>query len=217
MCAVFVVLLGTIASNNYNTSSQYPATAESTGERVASVKELLPVSSKQLTVPYVEQGNTNWCFEASLSMVLRYYGIDVTAASIAADIGESEDDGISFLDMFLGPVDSYLLRWPEFQAQHRLGNWGFARYADTIHKGIPVVVSTFGFPGHTLVVVGYSEESEGRYLYVHDPSGFYSKLRWGDNGVRYVKVNWSLFSQSNWTQLTLSPVHSPRQNSTNHE
>jgi uncharacterized protein YvpB len=210
-----VVLLAASASNNLSTSSQNSGNTESTKETDASIKELLTVSSKRLTVPYVEQGNTNWCFEASLSMVLQYYGKEVTVADIAASLGEQKSDSISFLDMFLGLVDSYLSRWPEFLVRHHLWNWDFAHYVDVIDEGIPIVVSTFGFPGHTLVVVGYSEEADGQYLYVNDPSGYFSKLRWGKKTVRNVKVDWSIFSRSNWTHLVLQPVDLADRNSTN--
>ena len=214
-CVVLAVLLVAFASNNLSTSSQNSETTELTKETDIPVKELLPVSSKRLTVPYVEQGDTSWCFEASLCMVLQYHGKEITAADIAASLGEQKSDSISFLDMFLGLVDSYLSGWPELSAQHYLGNWDFTHYVDIIDEGIPIVVSTFGFPGHTLVVVGYSKETDGQYLYVNDPSGYFSKLRWGKKSVRNVKISWPLFSRSNWTHLVLRSFDLTDRNSAN--
>ena len=67
----------------------------------------------------------------------------------------------------------------------------------------PVIVSTFGLPGHTLVVVGYSIGLEERYLYVHDPSGYFSRHAWGSNRVKFAKIKWSVFSRYDWARIVI--------------
>jgi ABC-type bacteriocin/lantibiotic exporter with double-glycine peptidase domain len=165
------------------------------------------LTAEQLGVPYIEQGNTNWCFETSLSMVAQYYGKHLSPADIAKGLGARPKDGLNFFDMFFGRVDSYLAKWSGFSFEHHIGSWNFCQYVNMIDKNTPVIVSTFSLPGHTIVVVGYADGPEGQYLYVHDPSGYLSRCAWQTNAVKYTKVSWSVFSKSHWTELVLTPAN----------
>jgi hypothetical protein len=204
--AALITTLIILTFNQFTTSSQNLNATVLPAERTASAARQWYIEARELDVPYVNQGETNWCFQASLSMVLQYHGKVVFPSDIAESLGRGRDESLSFLDMFLGPVDSYLATWPDLSAGHHLLNWNFGQFVESIDKEVPVVVSTFGLPGHTIVVVGYSEEPGGQYLYVHDPSGFLSQLRWGGDSLMFAKVSWSVFSRHKWTQLVVQPV-----------
>jgi hypothetical protein len=160
--------------------------------------------SKQLVVPFEDQGQTRWCFEASLSMVLQYFGKQVSPGDVAEGLGVGPDGSTSFLQIFGSSVRSYISRWPDLSTYRHLGNWDFARYVDLIDAGSPVVVSTFGMPGHTVVVTGYSEANDEKYLYINDPSGFYTKMAWGTGMTSQARVNWSQFSRNLWFELVVA-------------
>ena len=110
---------------------------------------------------------------------------------------------MSFFDIFFGPVNSYLSEWPEFSVKHYLTPLDFSEYAALIDSGTPVIVSSFGFPGHTLIVEGYSSDAEGNYIYVHDPSGYFSKFVWGTGRTQFARVEWAVFSKVRWTELVI--------------
>lgn len=168
-----LIILTTFTAQTIMTTSQ-PTNYFDSGRILAVENQLLP-PTEQLDVPYFEQGNTNWCFETSLSMVIQYYGTRVLPADIASGLSAGPNDGVDIFDMFLGQVDSYLSELPEFSFQHHIEKWDFSKYAQMIDDKTPVIVSTFGIPGHTMVVVGYLDEADGRFLLVHDPSGFLSR------------------------------------------
>lgn len=204
MLSLAVALLTAVLFFDLVTTSQHTDFVMSKNDISVKDSALAPV--RLLYVPYVEQGATNWCFEAALSMVLQYYGEIVGPSHIAKDLGAGPDDSVSFLDMFFGPVDSYLSKRPELSFRHDVRIWDFPQYANLVDSGQPLIVSTFGFKGHTVVVVGYSEHGE-RYVYVHDPSGYYSKLAWDTNKTEFARVPWLVFSKSYWTKLIITPVN----------
>jgi hypothetical protein len=194
-----------VVSSNLTTTHQYTDKAPS--EDSATIEDIVFPQDQNLAVPYVPQGTTRWCFETALSMVMRYYGETVSPSDIAEGLGAGPNESVSILDMFLGSVDSFLATWPQFSVQRESGDWGFPQYAEEIDTGTPIIVSTFGLEGHTVVVVGYSREPEGYYIHVHDPSGYYSKLAWGTNRNVFARVKWSVFSKNHWTQTILTPIH----------
>lgn len=179
--------------------------ATSIGAWRGAVEQSTVESSKLLDVPYISQGHSHRCFEASLDMVLRYWGKDVSLQDIGKASGHGSNAGDSFFDLFLGWVGPYLSRWHDLDCNHDILAWDFSRYRAEIDRGMPVIATTFGLPGHTIVVVGYSVEAGHRFLYVHDPSGYLTNLKWRTGAVKYARVPWSQFAGFYWTELAIGP------------
>ncbi len=172
------------------------------GVQNGSVSATANPNSRVLPVPYLSQGNTHWCFVTSLSMVLSYDGDKVSPSTIASAMHQGSGTGSSVLDLLAPALGSYVSKFPDLSVRRDLlRNWTFADYKyaiDTLSS--PVIVSSFGFPGHTVVVVGYSVENGKRYVYVNDPSGYLTKIQWKTNGVSYAKVPWEQLSAFSWTR-----------------
>jgi hypothetical protein len=175
----------------------------------ASVEEnsLPPVSNgdsmKLLGVPYVDQGPTRWCFQAALCMILQYNGKSVQPTDIAGACNANPDRATSIIDVFFGWVGSYVARWSDLSLHRSLAAWTFERFKIVLSNagGEPVIVSTFGIPGHTVVVVGYSVENGKNYLYLHDPSGYLTQDQWNTGSRVFVKVTWEKFCRSYWAKI----------------
>jgi hypothetical protein len=197
-------LLSVIAPASLSTSSPHLRVSDTPAGDVRMNIQTPYASYKQLDVPPAEQGETRWCFEASLSMVLRYYGKAVTPEDIAENMGIGPDESTGFLTVFFGGVESYLANWRDLAALQHIGNWSFDRYVDLIDAGTPVIASTFGLPGHTVVVTGYAMGANGDYLFVNDPSGYYTRLEWGTYRTQQAMVSWSRFSGYLWSELVIS-------------
>ena len=168
--------------------------------------------SKVIQVPYLTQGYTQWCFQTSLAMVLRYFGKDVLPADIALVRNQQPRQTVGLLDLLSGWADSYVSQWSELSfREDPFDSWSWEQYKTNIDANHPVIVSSFGFPGHTVVVVGYMEDSGSRYLYIHDPSGYLSQWKWHTGRIAFVKVPWSKFSGFFWPPLLVvnSVVVSP--------
>jgi hypothetical protein len=200
---LILLLLGVLAPANFGTSSPHLSITDISAREPGPPGDSPTRLAKRLPVPYADQGTTKWCFEASLSMVLQYYGDPVRPGDIADALGIGPDESTSFLDIFFGSIESYLSGRPGLDFRQHIGNWGFERYAELIDNDTPVIVSTFGLPGHTLVVTGYAVEDDGAYLYVNDPSGYYSKLAWKGDRNRAARVSWSQFSRNLWSEMII--------------
>ncbi len=200
---VLLLLVGLVPANLKTASLDLSIAGLSTrsGSEAGDARQTDPT---QLAVPFAAQGGTRWCFEAALSMVLQYYGKKVSPEDVAAGLGVGPDESTSFLQIFGGGVEFYISRWPDLSARQHIGNWDFSQYVDLIDAGSPVIVSTFGLPGHTVVVTGYSEAEDGKYLYINDPSGYYTKLAWGTGLTSHARVSWSRFSRNLWFELVVT-------------
>ncbi len=108
-------------------------------------------SAKILNVPFVHQ-KPWYCSEASASMVLRYYGYNISQDDIHENGYESFETMLPLLSRYVDcNYDS-------------LDVEGLKKEID---EGDPIMVRIFlGKNRHTIVVVGYGEN----YLYVHDPA-----------------------------------------------
>ena len=164
-----------------------------------------------LEVPYASQGKTNWCFITSLSMVLRYYGKPAETLEIAADLGDGPQRSVNIADIFFGEIAGYLSQWPGLSTEYRWGVWGFRDYTAAIDSGAPVIVSSFGLPftrpGHSVVVIGYKIIDGEEYVYVHDPSGYLTNLRWKGHTASYACVSWQTFREYSglaWSHVVVS-------------
>ena len=160
-----------------------------------------------LTVPYSAQGNTNWCYQSALSMVLQYNHEQVLPADIARSKNQSPTTSTNLVDILFGPVGTYVSTWPDLSFHSALESWNFQQFKYFIDKNKePVIVSTFGKQGHTVVVVGYSIENGRKYLIIHDSSGIYTLVKWKVQSKIYAKVSWESFSQSDWLETYI--IHS---------
>ncbi|MBI2831217.1 MAG: C39 family peptidase [Chloroflexi bacterium] len=200
---VIFALLATASYLNVS-SSQFDFVAGSSIENEAGAPGKTS-AEKVLRVPYLNQGLTNWCYHYALSMVLQYNGKNVTARQIGEAHNHGPQRAMSLLDLILGWVNAYVAQWPELSVEQRLGTGTFEYYKSQIDASVPepVIVSSYGLPGHTLVVVGYAIEDDEFYLYVHDPSGFLTESTWKTGRKAFAKVSWEQFSRFNWVRLVV--------------
>jgi hypothetical protein len=104
-----------------------------------------------LDVPFYESERDLYCSEASASMVLAYFGYEVSQDNIHVRSDRFEN----MLPFLLEYLDCELLE-----------NFGIENLKEEVSRGWPVMIRIL--PGkyrHTVVIVGYDEN----YLYVHDP------------------------------------------------
>jgi hypothetical protein len=165
-----------------------------------------------LSVPSLNQGDTRWCFDTALAMVMQYRGVDISAANIASAFHQTSTDSINLLDIIIGRIDSFVANNAGLKASCLYGVWGFADYKKEIDDGNPVIVSSFGLPftkpGHTVVVTGYFVQDDRDYIVFNDPSGFLSGSWNSADGCpqsqQDASVSWDDFkaySNSAWTHV----------------
>jgi TolB protein len=143
-----------------------------------------------LPVPYYHQSNTPWCLPASVSMVLKYYGVNRKPAWVAKDLGldtsHTDENKQRTWDAQRSGVQAYLLTY-----LHLSEEWWW-QYDGSISRPFSECSSyvadqvkswrrpvMFGAnlddgDGHEVVIVGVSNDS----LYVNDPSGYLLRCLW---------------------------------------
>jgi len=111
-----------------------------------------------LRVPFVEQ-KPWYCSEASASMVLQYYGFNVSQEEVNRQGYDRFENMLPFLQRYVEAEYLEGLSLEEVKVQIDTGN--------------PVILRIMsGGYRHSIVVVGYGEG----YLYIHDPAeGAYMK------------------------------------------
>ena len=155
--------------------------------------QLAPVS---LNVPYYTQSDADWCWAASTSMMLGFYGVNKKLWEIAADLdkykletlfhsaGAITSEIISYLNnrFHLGYTDPW--KSETFYSNQNL----ITRLKEIISTSTPVMICKLGVPfysgAHAIVATGYTMNG----IYIHDPSGY---LFGGDLVHHY--VSWSDF------------------------
>ena len=152
---VFVVLFSTIylwQQLTYVQVSSYDALRQTLYEKLKNS------GAKVLNVPFVKQ-KPWYCSEASASMVLRYYGFNVSQDDVHNAGYENFETMLPFLRKYL--KCKYTILTPE-------------DLRTEIDSGRPVIIRiVVGNYLHTIVVVGYYKN----YFYVHDPArGPYIKV-----------------------------------------
>jgi uncharacterized membrane protein/uncharacterized protein YegL len=145
------------------------------------------VVGRILYVPYFSQGATQWCWANSLAMVLQYYGIRKHPWDIAQELNKGHDEEANPLEYLNKLGLTYEMKIFE----------GYDYYRDCISNLHPVLYggSIILNGSHLIVIVGYKENSTGKYLYIHDPSGAFTRDYWKLNRNMYAEVNWSTFSK----------------------
>jgi len=118
------------------------------------------------TMPFYDQGNSNGCGTTSLSMIFRYFGIDISREEI--------DNAIRRTDLSLGSTPGDLI---EYARSHGLAAEGYnngtwEQMKSLIDQGVPCMASIDNGNGgrHLIVITGYETGADGkeRVLY-HDP------------------------------------------------
>lgn len=104
-----------------------------------------------LNVPFVKQ-EPWYCSEAAASMVLQYYGHDVSQYQVHENGYESFENMLQFISRYVN-------------CEYRQGV-GISELKDQIDDGDPIIIRILleNFR-HTLVVVGYDDN----HIFVHDP------------------------------------------------
>jgi hypothetical protein len=126
-------------------------------------------------MPFYDQGNSQGCGTTSLSMILKYYGIDISREDI--------DNAIRRTDSKLGSNPGDLM---EFARDHGLEAEGYnnASWEDLksmVDKGYPCMASIGNGDGgrHLIVVTGYETGADGKvHVLYHDPE------QGDENGVK---------------------------------
>lgn len=131
-----------------------------------------------LNVPYVPQ-KPWYCSEASASMVLQYFGYNLTQDQI-------HDAGYDRFENMLPIIQRYV--------QSHYASLNLEDLKKEVNKKKPVIIRVLiGNYLHTVVVVGYDE----KYIYIHDPAvGPYLKTNpkvllkiWRSTGFKAIIFN----------------------------
>ena len=155
-------------------------------------------------VPYVMQEDPYWCGPACLTMVLRYWGVNITQKEIAAEIY----DPVTHLT-YISDMEEYPRRF-NFTVESMFSD--IDELKELIKNGYPVIVlqkySLTDTYGHFRVVLGYNDRT--KIIMTNDP------LRHANYTIEYsvFKKLWepgATFSTTNWTLLIYKPGENPPQ------
>ena len=150
---------------------------------------LVSISGERLVIPYYTQGTANWCWAASTSMLLKYYGYERKIWEVAADFDASKEEGMPVTDIFGPDIEQYLEEW--YDSGHSdawvVDHWVNAdqtlitKLADILATGRPVLVGhlasniEWGWPlesdAHAVIVSGFDGRNLDDNVFVNDPSG----------------------------------------------
>jgi uncharacterized protein YvpB len=151
----------------------------------------MPARGTRLTVPAISQmvvGGSDAmriCSPTSVAMVLGYWGREVSALSVAAEVFHAATDRYGVWPAAIAAaarhgVAGYLLRFPDWPSavwclEHAMPVVASIRFSAGELQGAPLTETT----GHLVVLTGY----EGRHVLVNDPAAA------GDEGVarRYLR------------------------------
>ena len=131
----------------------------------------IPTKSQIMEVPFYTQCNSQWCWAASTSMLLKYYGFNRKIWEIAADF----DKGITErLNPYLSKLDSYL------ETYYGDGSgecwkidpfWSINNFTESlisiINSGRPVIIFSDNLK-HVFIVTGISGTDLNDLVYFHD-------------------------------------------------
>ena len=146
-----VVVILVIVSATYFEYKSSPTSEEDLKLQLRRYEELKRMGAKVLNVPFVRQ-KPWFCSEASASMVLRFYGFNVTQDDVSKAGYTCFEDMLPFLRRYL-QCEYAILTLDDLRREIDLGR--------------PVIIRIL--PGqylHTVVVVGYNDN----YFYLHDPA-----------------------------------------------
>ena len=132
-----------------------------------------------LSVPYYDQGDTQWCTPTSVAMVMKYYGVNLHPWDLAnAFLEDHNGQGVGGLVINVPLMVAYFASFgltTEYNFNVNLPN-----IEAMLNKNEPVILSSQSLQ-HTVVVTGYLDSGTDTTLYVNDPSGrpnFWITARW---------------------------------------
>ena len=165
----------------------------------------MAADAARLSVPYYRQGDRNWCGPTSLSMALKYLGVDVEMWRIAAGEGKVSMSCAGVLDLRTcyesgASMAQLHARFVKSRLAHKYGLevrtkdfFGNAPTSDaekwirdTIDRGYPVMVMSVSRL-HWIVITGY----DARGVTYHDPSGQFNP-KYGTRLVN-ARISWAGF------------------------
>jgi len=165
--------------------------------------------SNPLPVPYMMQGQTYWCWANSLAMVMQYYGKSVHSWDLARVAVAGHDEGANILDVvqdvriasYIEGLGLSIDTWQILTSTILGESWNTIKSdidsgKPIVFCGVALVIAWPPYAGHCIVINGYEDDASGKFLYVHDPSGYFVSTLW-QLGVAapymFVKVPWEKF------------------------
>lgn len=148
-------------------------------------------------VPYFSQDDPYWCGPASMSMILGYWGTNVSQEDIAAEICRG---AITYIEDMVSYPTAYGFISQDFTGSiYDLKTW--------IDDGVPLIVlQRFSLEdpyGHYRVVVGYNDSSA--MIFTFDPiKGMNFTISYVEFTQLWQPIIGSTFSTINWT-LAITP------------
>ncbi len=153
-----------------------------------------------LYVPYIPQGNTNWCSLACITMVLRYYGIALNIWDLAKDFQYGPNDGLSGWPWEYNNIDGYLKKlnletewktWSTLLSLRTPSNELFGWISAHLDRNHPIIL--YASPlDHAVVITGYTDDND---VFINDPSGSIARTFAGDSSqfpFINVRIHWSV-------------------------
>ncbi|RLI45534.1 hypothetical protein DRO64_02360, partial [Candidatus Bathyarchaeota archaeon] len=188
--------------------------------------------SKMLIVPYEWQDHTEWCWAASASMLLQYYGRRVHHWDIAREFNKGPKDGLHLI-FELGKLEEYFRKHGLEVYSYKIWWKGdkvplktFHLIISAIAHGYPIWFGLAELPSglsHDVSVVGYDLITNS--FYIHDPSGAmiedlckagYDERyceEYYERRFLYVRVDWDDFAEEyDWLDfiVIVRPIGKPQ-------
>jgi len=160
----------------YRTADGNWNTAIPTEEGITNVLDIYvnPAATvKILPVPYYSQRDLNWCIPNSMSMIFKYYGLNVHSWDIAKDWGWSRYvNWFESWDTLPWNVEDYFNNHGLATNIYyiKLSPPSFQTIKDWIDQNMPILLSMNSID-HAVVIIGYSSQGESKKVYINDPSG----------------------------------------------
>jgi len=165
---------------SYKIQAQKSATCVS-GYTSCVIARTLSSNSHILEVPFYPQESTNWCWAASTSMILKYYGFNRKIWEIAADFDKPKDIGLSpyfvngyknYLETYYGDGSNNCWNSEVFIDNNNFKN----KLISILSSGIPVIVMSIDIK-HAFIVTGYTGEEANDFVYFHDSDNVFDKTQ----------------------------------------
>jgi len=159
----------------------------------SSVKALESTKFYVYDVPYIRQSQSYWCGPASLTMILNYWGVEVTQDEVAAEVYDAQAHLTYMTEMAAYP------KTLGFETEQRTGS--ISELKHWISLGRPLIVlqkfSLSNAYGHYRVVIGYDDEQ--RVVVTNDPSieenytiDYVQFATLWEPGTTFSTINWTL-------------------------
>jgi len=152
-----------------------------TGSEVADHYPLMvpwSAGARALSVPYLSQGDVNWCLPTSVAMICEFFGKSVHQADVASGLAMYHS-GWSWPPSYPDRVKNYVETLGLRSEAHSNSDWNRGNLQVMLNNGCPILLSTrdespVGIPSHydffhSTVVTGFNPGTD--MLWINDPSG----------------------------------------------